>query len=277
MNRELFEQLLANRLASFDESRILPFLTEESVRKAAAAGTATTRAGVAVIPVRGILTLHGIETFFGTFGGRTTVLRRRLTEALTDDSVGAIVLDFDSPGGTVDGIPELAADIRSARGKKPMIAVANTLLASAAYWLASQCDEIVACPSSEVGSIGVIAQHMSFAQALENEGIELNVFRSAPFKAEGNPLEKLTPEAGENIQAMVQKIHKMFVADVAKGRGVKGADVDANFGQGRVMLAKDAVAAGLADRVQTIEQVVGGLVKGRSSRARRRRSSLAFR
>lgn len=196
--------------------------------------------------------LFGIENPLDTF-------KRSFRDALSNPEVGAIVIDVDSPGGVVDFIPETAAEIRAARGQKPIVAVANTLAASAAYWLASQADEISVTPSGEAGSIGVYAAHRDLSGALEMAGIKNTLIHAGKFKVEGNPFEPLTDEARAHIQEDVDAFYSMFTADVARGRGVKQTEVADGYGEGRVLNAKDAVRAGLADRVETLSEAVARL------------------
>lgn len=278
MNLKLYDALFAGRLAHVLPDRLASWLEADSARmKAASSGVATTRTGIAVIPVRGILTLHPVETIFGDFGGRTTLLRRRFDDAMADESVGAIVLDVDSPGGLIDGVPELADHIRSARGSKPIVAVANTLMASAAYWLAAQADEVVATPSAEIGSVGVYVHHIEFTKQFQDAGVKSTILRAtnSPRKIEANPFEPLSEEAHDHLIDVIDQAQNQFEKAVAAGRNVKQPDVRENFGGGVLMTARDAVRAGLADRVATIEQTIAGLVK-KPRQTRRRRSSLAF-
>jgi signal peptide peptidase SppA len=172
--------------------------------------------------------------------------------ALADPDVGAVLLDLDSPGGVVDGIPEAAATLRAMRGSKPIVAVANGMAASAAYWLASQADEMSVTPSGAVGSIGVYATHRDMSGAGKLQGVATTLVSAGKHKTEGNPWEPLSDEARAAIQHDVDHFYNLFTADVAKGRGVKQADVKTGYGEGRVMNAKDALAAGLVDRVETL-------------------------
>lgn len=191
--------------------------------------------------------------------------------ALRDDSaVKAIVLDVDSPGGSVDGLPEVAELIRSSRGAKPIVSQVNVRAASAAYWLAVQADEVAVTPSGDVGSIGVLTVHEDISAALEKAGIKETVIASTPFKAEGNPFGPLSDEARMAIESDVHAFDAMFHDAVAEGRGRKVSEVRADFGQGRMVLAKDAVGRGMADRVATMEQTLnrfGATMLGGSARA----------
>jgi signal peptide peptidase SppA len=227
-----------------------------------AAARADVGGDVAIVPIRGVITPR--PSWMG--GTDLQSFGRRLHDAVTDEDVSTIVLNIDSPGGSTDLVPETAAAIRAAREAKAVIAVANTMAASAAYWLASQAGELVITPSGEVGSIGVFSLHEEFSKMDEAVGITTTIIRSVPHKFEGNPYEPLSEDAAEHIQAAVNDFHQMFVADVAKGRGVKAPDVRSNFGEGRMVLAKKAVAAGMADRVATLDDVLRKLAGGRSRR-----------
>jgi signal peptide peptidase SppA len=167
----------------------------------------------------------------------------------------------DSPGGLVDQIPETAAMIKAGREQKHVVAVANTLAASAAYWLSSQANEIVVSPSGEVGSIGVFAQHRDLSGALEQGGISVSLVSAGKYKTEGHPFGPLESEAREHIQQGVDDYYDLFVKDVASGRGASVKDVTSGFGEGRVLTAARSVKAGLADRVDTLDNVVAGLVR----------------
>jgi len=219
--------------------------------------------GVAIIPITG--TIMPRANLMSEYSGGTSVqsLTKQLRAALNDPEVGSILLDIDSPGGQVSNVPELAAEILASRGDKPIVAVANTLAASAAYWLAASADEIVVSPSAEVGSIGVLAMHQDVSQALEREGVVVNFIHAGKYKVEGNPYQPLDDEARGAIQARVDDYYDMFINAVAKGRGVKASDVRGGFGEGRVVGAKEAVRLGMADRVATLDETIARLQNGR--------------
>lgn len=215
--------------------------------------------GVQVVGLKGVLMPMG---FLGMLFGLENPLdsfNRAFSEAIGDPEVGAVVLDVDSPGGVVDFIPETAAMINAAKGSKPIVAVANPLSASAAYWLASQADEISVTTSGEAGSIGVYAAHRDLSGALEMQGIKTTLVSAGKYKVEGNPYEPLSEEARGHIQQDVDGFYDLFTADVARGRGVKQKAVEEGFGEGRVLTARDAVKAGLADRVETLSEAVSRL------------------
>ena len=230
-------------------------------------GTVQPRSGsgggaVAVIPVFGVLSQR-MNLMSAMSGGTSTEqLGEQIRDAMNDDAVSAIVFDVESPGGNVNGIPELADEIASYRGQKPMVAVANPIMASGAYWLMSQCNEIVVTPSGEVGSIGVITAHEDWSAAYDAAGIKTTLISAGKFKAEGNPFEPLSQEARDAIQSRVDDYYGMFVDAVARGRGTTSKAVRAGFGEGRVVGANDAVRMGMADRVDTLKGTIARLSSG---------------
>lgn len=202
---------------------------------------------------------------------------RAFDRVAADPNVKAIVLDIDSPGGSVDLVPETVAKIRAAkRADRPIVAVANTLAASAAYWIAIAADELVVSPSAEVGSIGVYMVHQDVSQALAQDGVAVTFISAGDRKVEGNPFEPLGDEARGAFAETVAHYYDLFVKDVARGRGVPVARVradpekaDRHFGGGRVYPAARAVALGMADRVATFDQTLARLAAG-SKRPRRK-------
>lgn len=204
--------------------------------------------------------LSWIGEMFGGTG--TEAFGATFDTLMADKSIKAIVLNVDSPGGTVNGVEELSQKIFDARGGKKIIAVANSDMASAAYYVASAADEIVVSPSGEVGSIGVIAVHVETSKMDESIGWKATVIKAGKYKWEANPYEPLSDEARDSIQASVDRYYGMFTKAVARNRGTTAGAVKAGYGQGRMLGAADAVEAGLADRVDTLESVLSKLGAG---------------
>lgn len=234
------------------------FTAEEIDERIMAARRTTTAApaGVAVIPIHG--TIIPRASAFGDVSGGTSVMgiRTAFREAMAAGDIASIVLDIDSPGGMVDGVPELAGEMRSARGRKRITAVANTEANSAAYWLATQADEVVVSKSATVGSIGVFTAHEDQSVADEMAGIKTTLISAGKFKTEANPFEPLSDDARSHMQSLVDNYYGMFVSDVARGRGTGIAAVRDGFGQGRVVSATEAIRTGMADRVATLDDVI---------------------
>lgn len=211
---------------------------------------------VAVIPIHGVIE-HRSSWLLEMFGGTSVEdIRGMLRAAVADPQFSSIVLDIDSPGGGVAGITELAAEIRAARATKRIVAVANTTAASAAYWLAAQANQVLVTPSGQVGSIGVYAVHVDISRALDAEGVTVTIISAGERKTDGNEFEPLSDEARDEMQKRVDMFDALFAGDVAKGRGVPESKVRADYGKGAVLLARDALAAGLVDGIGTLEDAL---------------------
>jgi signal peptide peptidase SppA len=217
------------------------------------------RGNVAVLPLQGVVSqkMNLMSAFSG--GTSTEQFGAWLDDAVKDDSVGAIVLDVDSPGGSVAGVTELSSKIYNARGKKPIIACVNSLCASAAYWIASAADEIVVTPSGEVGSIGVLAVHTDQSKAEEQAGFKTTIVKAGKYKVEANLHEPLNDEARAALQSRVDEYYDMFTSDVARNRGVSQEKAKTGMGEGRVVGANDAVKTKMADKIGTMEQILKDL------------------
>lgn len=241
-------------------------------RSAEAAG------GIAVLSLRGIIShrIEQVQNISGPGGTSVEGFRRRFREALASADVSGIVVDVDSPGGSVEGVPELAAEIREARGKKPMIAVANTLAASAAYWIGSAFDELSATASGEVGSVGVWTAHDDFSEALAAEGIKRTYIHAGKYKVEANPYAPLSDEARAFLQKRVDEVYGEFVAGLASNRGVAQKRVREEYGEGRVFGAQEALSRGMVDRIETLEQAIERMRSGSVKRRRRRAALFAL-
>jgi signal peptide peptidase SppA len=211
---------------------------------------------VSVIPIHGMIERRSslLAELFG--GSSVETIRGQLRAALADPEVGAIVLNVDSPGGSVAGITELAQEIRAARDVKPIVAVADTTAASAAYWLASQATRVLVTPSGQVGSIGIYGVHMDVSRALDAQGVTATVISSGEKKVAESPYSPLTDEARAALQARSDAYYEQFVNDVAKGRGASAATVKSDYGEGSVLLAGDALKAGMVDAIGTTDDAL---------------------
>jgi signal peptide peptidase SppA len=244
--------------------------TEDEIQArigAASSGvSAPSGAGIAVIPLRGTIA-HRMGGMDESSGGMSAERFTRMVQTATaDPSIGSILIDVDSPGGTIPGVPEAADAVYQARETKKVVAIANSKMASAAYWIASQAHEIVSIPSvmePSIGSIGVFAVHQDLSAALEKEGIKTTLISAGKFKTEGNPFEPLTEERKAHLQGAVDGAYKAFVNAVARGRGISAADVRSGFGEGRALSAVDAKAAGMIDRIGSVDETIARLANPR--------------
>lgn len=209
---------------------------------------------IAVIPVHGVIApraSHFEDT--SSAGCGLDLFVSRLRQAVNNPDVTGILIAVDSPGGTVAGVPEAAAEIMAARDRKKVWGIADSLAASAGYWLLAACSEAIVTPSGAVGSIGVYTAHEDLSAKLAAEGVKITLVSAGKYKVEGNPFEPLADEAHEAMKSRVGEFYSMFVDGVAAGRGVKAKDVRDGFGEGRVVLGKEAVKLGMVDRVATMD------------------------
>jgi len=227
--------------------------------------TSFNQQNIAYLPLWGIIDQHDswvLEAFGGT---STEVFGRMFDIAIADDSIGTILVDVDSPGGSVYGVQELSDKIYNARGRKPIIAVVNSMMASAAYWISSAADEIIITPGGEAGSIGVIAIHVDYSEQEKDVGVKPTIIKAGKYKGEGNPHEPLGEEAKDYFQQRVDDYYNSFISAVARNRGINTAKVVSDFGQGRMFGAKNAISSGMVDGIGTLEGIVKRLLVRKST------------
>lgn len=201
-------------------------------------------AGVAVIPIHGVIgkRLSPLEMACG--GCDIDALETAFDAANADPAISQILLHIDSPGGTVTGVPELAQHIYDSKSK-PVRAISDTLIGSAAYWLASSADEIVVTPTTQVGSIGAVLQVRETIDSKSPDGrTRLRVFRSGADKFAGADA-PLTKEQETALQARVDQLGATFRSDVTRAR----PSVTPETMTGQVYFGADAKARHLVDAV----------------------------
>lgn len=237
-------------------------LDAKAIRDARAKRTAKTsgRSGaIAVIPLYGIIAPKvGLITEYSG-GTSCQAFASMLREAVNDETIGTILLDIDSPGGSVAGVQEAASEVMQARTEKPVIGIANFLAASAAYWIGSCCSELYASPSAEVGSIGVYTAHEDVSEALAKQGVKTTLISAGKYKTEGSPYAPLSDDAKKFIQSHIDESYRAFTANVARGRSVSVDRVRNGFGQGRVLSSDAALNEGMIDGIKSFDALVGDL------------------
>ena len=233
--------------------------------------------GIAVLPLYGIITQRGnrVEDISGPGAVSTQQFAAALRQALADETVSQILIDIDSPGGSVYGVAELADEIVSARSQKPVVAIANSLAASAAYWIGCSASDFYVTPGGEVGSIGVWQAHFDYSQALAAEGVRPTLVSAGKYKVEGNPYAPLDEDARAFMQSRVDDYYASFTKAVSRGRGVPIAQVREGMGQGRVLGAEAAKAQSMIDGVATFDEVIGTMRRDVRATARPKASRLA--
>jgi protease-4 len=172
-----------------------------------------------------------------------------------DDSVKAIVLRIDSPGGGVGPSQEIYEEVRKLKGRKPVVTSMGALAASGGYYIACATGKVYANPGTMTGSIGVIMPFMNVKDLVEKIGVKGMTVKSGAYKDMGSPLRDMTPSERELLQAVVDNVHMQFVNAVAEGRNLKAEDV-MKIADGRIFTGEQARALGLVDALGNLEDAV---------------------
>ncbi len=219
----------------------------------------TRRQTAAVLPLHGVISHRsgGLLELFG-FGTSTESFGKLFVRVMDDPMIDAVLMDIDSGGGEHSGTPELSRMIFENRGRKKITAIANSMAASAAFWIGSAADEFIVTPSGMVGSIGVMRIHTDETAAAEKAGVRFTVLRSAPYKYEGSSIEPLADSARAHFQSIIDEAHGQFVADLRRNLGhrLSRQQVQA-LADGRLYSAPEALRRGFVDRVASFDDVLG--------------------
>jgi len=212
--------------------------------------------GIASVRVHGPL-MRQPDLFSVLLFGATDMnqVAAAIGEAAGREDVDALLLDIDSPGGTVNGTPELGQAVADAAKRKTVYAFTAGQMSSAAYWIASQADAIYATPSARVGSIGVLLPFVDSTEKLRDQGLKVEVFAAGKFKAMGTPGVSLTDEQRELIQSDIEEIAADFKAAVlARGRRIPDEAME-----GQTFSARKAQRFNLAGMVKSRDEVLARL------------------
>lgn len=171
------------------------------------------------------------------------------------DTVKAIVVRINSPGGAVGPAQEIYREIEKTREVKPVIASMGAMAASGGYYVAAATEGIVANPGTITGSIGVIMEYTNFKKLFEKIGLYPVIIKSGKYKDLGSPVRKMTPEEEAILQEFVDTVHRQFIEDVAAGRQMKTGAV-AEIADGRILTGERAKTLGLVDRFGNLTDAV---------------------
>ena len=177
-------------------------------------------------------------------------IRDAVVGAVGDPNINELLIEVDSPGGSVAGTPDLAETIRQARDQKPITVVVDNLAASAGCWFASSASRVVMSPAAMTGSIGVVSILVDSSELMERIGLKVITIATGKHKGAGAWGTKLSGEQIDQFQHLVDQIGRQFIAAVARGRGLAAGRVS-EVADGRVLMAREALAAGLVDEVRT--------------------------
>ena len=222
------------------------------------------RNGVAVIDVSGVIAKR-MNLFTAISGGVSTeMIGKVFQNALDDPAVASILLNIDSPGGSVDGPPNLANTIYAARDRKPIVALADGVMASAAYWIGAAASQIFAASrTTQVGSIGVVATHLDVSGLEAARGVKTTEIVSGKYKRMASSYAPLSVEGRQSIQDQTDYLYSVFLDAVATFRGMASTeDVHATMADGRIFFAEQAQAIGMVDGVATLDELLARMADG---------------
>ncbi len=208
---------------------------------------------IAIIPIYGAITLNENSNFFDISGTSTNNIIDALKKAEEDPSIKGIILEINSPGGTVVASEEIANAVKKA--KKPVVSWIREEGASGAYWIASSSKYVVADPFSITGSIGVIGSYLEFSDLMKKYGISYEQLTSGEYKDTGSPFKKLNDKEKELLQSKINKIHDYFVDEIAKNRNMEKEKVK-EIANGAFYLGIEAKELGLVDELGSKDEAV---------------------
>ncbi len=218
------------------------------------------RNGAALIPLYGVLGQR-MNLMSNMSGGTSTELFvRDVRTAVADPAVKSIIVMADTPGGTVAGTQAAADALRAVRGVKPSATFVQGLMASAGVWIGSAADMVVLdSGTAQVGSIGVVATHVDVSQREQAMGVKTTEIVAGAFKRIASQHGPLTEPGRQSMQDQVDYIYSLFVGDMAANRGVPVEQVLSDMADGRMFIGQQAVNAGLADQITSLEMLIDQL------------------
>ena len=229
--------------------------------------------GVAVLPIAGVIS-NKANMFTRVSGGASAQLLQQQVESMrVDPTVRSVVLDMDTPGGSVLGIPALADSIRALAAEKPTVACCSGTMASAGYWVGSAANAVyISGLTDYVGSIGVVATHAYDPRSASKQTTEIT---AGKYKRMGTENAPLSVEGKAYIQSQVDEIYRVFVETVAKNRKTSAEQVLQHMADGRIFIGQQAIDAGLVDGVATVDAMVAKLAENPGAFATRRKARIA--
>ncbi len=209
---------------------------------------------ISVIKLDGVISDSPNSTFFKDSTSSSSVLDS-IIKATKDQSVKAIVIRINSPGGTVAASQELYKAVLNARKKKPVVITMGDIAASGGYYISSAADAIFANPGTLTGSIGVITSYLNFYDLLNKIGVKGVVIKSGDFKDIGNPTRPMTEQEKKILQALLDDTYDQFLTDVSKGRNIPKSTL-AKIARGLIYTGKQAKRVKLVDYLGDYSQAV---------------------
>ncbi len=206
-----------------------------------------------------LLSLQGVIQE-GNYYSSASNLIKQLEDARKQEHVQAILLEINSPGGSVGATKRLYEAVLQTREEKPVIALIHDLAASGAYYVASACTYIVASHGASIGSIGVISFHLEVHRFLQRHGIRARALKAGRFKDIGSPFRTMSKEEERMYQRLLDEFYQLFLKDISKGRKQSPAKVR-GWADGKIFTASRALALGMLDTLGTQKEAIEHIKK----------------
>ncbi|MCP4989343.1 MAG: S49 family peptidase [Colwellia sp.] len=223
---------------------------------------------VGVLRIEGVITQKA-DIFTMLFGGATLdTLTNDFNTLLDNEGIDTIVLDIDSPGGTVSGVQDFANLVFDARNQKKIITISSSIMTSAAMWIGAAAEHVLISGGTvTTGSIGVLTTHVDTSVMESDLGIKTTEITAGKYKRIASTHSPLTDVGRSELQSQVDKIYEAFIDDVARFRGVSEQEVRSVMADGKIFIGDNAIKAGLVDEMKNFDLLIetinnGGLNMG---------------
>ena len=209
---------------------------------------------IVVIPLSGTITTEGSSLLSGSTI-TPELVRDYLTKVEKDKAVKAIVFRIESPGGEIAPCQEILWEIERIQETKPIVVSMGGMATSGGYYISTKADKIVALPSTQTGSIGIISAVINVEELLEKLGIQIEIFKGGKYKDMHWGFRELTPEEEEIVQQMIDEFYEQFIDVVAEGRGLSREEVR-DLATGQIYTGTEAKELGLVDELGDLDTAI---------------------
>jgi protease-4 len=209
---------------------------------------------IVVIPLSGTITT-GDSSLFSSSTITPGLVRYYLSKVEKDKTVKAIVFRIESSGGEIEPCQEILLEIERVKETKKIVVSMGGMAASGGYYISTQADKIVALPTTQTGSIGVISYSVNVKELLDKLGIQIETFKGGKYKDMYWGLRELTPEEEAIMQGMVDEYYEQFIDVVAEGRGLSKEEVR-NLATGQLYSGTKAKELGLVDELGDLDTAI---------------------
>ncbi len=196
---------------------------------------------------------------FGPIMNADTIIKE-IESAKNSKNIKGVLLNVNSPGGSVPPSIEISYAIRELSKHKPVIAYASGIMASGSYYASIYADKIIANPGAIIGSIGVIMQSADISELMETIGVKTQTVKQGLYKEAGTPTRKWTPQERAELETLTKDAYDLFVSDVADARGLD-INASSSYADAHIFSAYRAQKVGLIDSLAIKSEAKEQLIK----------------